>query len=264
MVEPVSSPINHIDAPKGTQAIIRALHLLKMIAAAERDSSLTELATELDLSPSTTHRILTALESEGLIEQQSASRRYTLGPSALTIGAHALYKSDLRALARPILQALARTSGETATLEIPVEGQMLILDEISGPQIIGARIEVGTRWPAYATSTGRALLAELSDDELEIQINRERESFTAATLVEPDALRADIIRIRKYGYSAVIGELESQYSAVGAAVYDATGRAVAALSIGGPSERLDTNTLNRLGHLLVQSARELSTLLSAR
>ena len=107
----VTHESHHTDAPKGTQAIIRAIHLLKAVAAAEQGSSLTELATDLKLSPSTTHRILSALESEGLVSHHASSHRYTLGSAALTIGAHALQKSDIRALARPLLLHLASESG---------------------------------------------------------------------------------------------------------------------------------------------------------
>ena len=255
---------DHIDAPQGAQAVIRAIRLLKAVAAHEKDSSLTELATDLDLSPSTTHRILAALESEGLLAQDSSSRHYTLGPAALTIGAHALHKSDLRALARPLLQRLAEASGETATLEIPVDGEMLILDEVAGSQIIGARVEVGTRWPSYATSTGKALLAALPEDEFETRLAQTRTQFTSSTLVDPAALRIDIERTRESGFATVAGELEAEYAAVGAAVLDRNGRGVAALSIGGPRERLDHAMRCHLGDLVAKSAKELSILLSAK
>lgn len=255
---------DHIDAPQGAQAIIRAIRLLKAVAAHEEGSSLTELASELDLSPSTTHRILAALESEGLLAQDSSSRHYTLGLAALTISAHALHKSDLRALARPMLQRLAEASGETATLEIPVEGEMLILDEVAGSQIIGARIEVGTRWPVYATSTGKALLATLPKDEFEKRLAYSRTQFTSSTLVDPGMLRSDIERTRENGFATVANELEAGYAAVGAAVLDRNGRGIAALSIGGPSERLD-HTMRRLyADLVLKSAKELSNLLSAQ
>lgn len=260
----VTHESHHIDAPKGTQAIIRAIHLLKAVAAAEQGSSLTELATDLKLSPSTTHRILSALESEGLVAHHLSSHRYTLGSAALTIGAHALQKSDIRALARPLLLHLASESGETASLEVPVEGQMLILDEVAGSQIVGARVEVGTRWPVFATSTGKALLAELSNEALEVRLCHTRSRFTPETLVGKEELHADILATRERGYAIASGELEPGYVAVGAAVTDRMGLAVAALSIGGPVERLSPDTLGRLGDLVVNSASELSNLLAAR
>jgi len=252
------------DAPRGAQAVIRAIRLLKAVAVHDEGCALTELASELDLSPSTTHRLLAALESEGLLEQVSPSRNYTLGPAALTIGAHALHKSDLRSLARPMLRSLAEASGETATLEIPVEGEMLILDEISGSQIVGAHVEVGTLWPIYATSTGKALLATLPIDEFETRLALTRARLTFSTLVDSDALRIDIQRTRESGFATAANELEAGYAAVGVAVLDGNGRGIAALSIGGPSERLDHAMRRHYADLLLKSARELSNLLSAQ
>ncbi len=255
---------DHTDAPQGTQAVIRAVRLLKAIARAEEGASLTELSTLLSISPPTTHRILAALESEGLIAQDTASKHYVLGASALTIGAHALYKSDLRALAKPMLQKMASATGETVTLEIPVEGEMLILDEVAGAQIIGARIEVGTRWPVYATSTGKALLALLSEEELAPQLARERTRYTAATLVRADALMADLEQIRRSGYGSAVGEIEAGYAAVSAVVRDKTQSAVAALSIGGPIERFSSARREELGKMVQEFADNLTNLLSAR
>jgi len=255
---------DHTKAPKGTQAVIRAVRLLKAVARSENGATLTELSTFLSLSPPTTHRILAALESEGLLTQDAGSKLYTLGASALTIGAHALHKSDLRALARPMLHRLAKEGGETASLEIPVEGEMLILDEVAGSQIIGARIEVGTRWPLYATSTGKALLASLSEEELELKLSKPRQRFTAATLVNTDALRADLENARSLGYASAEGELEAGYAAVGAIICDTKSQPVGALSLGGPIERFSASRRSELGRMIVSTAAELSNLLSSR
>ena len=157
-------------APKGTQAVIRAVHLLKAISRAPEPITLNELCEEVGLSKPTAHRILAALTSEELVEQDSVSRNFRIGRGAIDIGAKAMRRGDLRAAARPFLESLAATTGETASLEILIENEMLILDEVSGGHLIGARVEIGTRWPMHATSTGKAVLASLPPEEFESRL----------------------------------------------------------------------------------------------
>ena len=77
----------------------------------------------------------------------------------MALGVLALASSDLRRRVRPLLKSLADETGETATLEVPIEDSMLILDEVTGRHVVGAGGNVGTRWPLHATSTGKAVMA---------------------------------------------------------------------------------------------------------
>ena len=251
------------DAPPGTQAVIRAVRILKAVSRARKEVSLVELCSGLGLSKPTVHRILSALISEGLVVQDSASRSFRIGPEAVALGAHSVYRPDLRALARPYLESLAAEAGETATLEVPIRDEMLILEEVEGRHIIGARTEVGARWPMHATSTGKAVLAALQSDELESRLKDSRDQLTPKTITDADDLRKALKGIRKKGYAVAVGELQPDFSAVGAAVRDSSGAVVASLSIGGPSERLPRKRLSELGQLVREAADELSRQLSS-
>ena len=251
------------NAPQGTQSVIRAVRILKAVSSAKNDVSLVELCSELGLSKPTGHRILSALISEGLVVQDSVSRSFSIGPEAISLGAHSYHRPDLRLLARPFLESLADSAGETATLEVPIRDEMLILDEVEGRHIIGARTEVGARWPMHATSTGKAVLAGLQPDELESRLNDPRERLTPKTITDADELRERLKAVRKKGYATAVGELQPDFSAVGAAVQDQTGAVVASLSIGGPSERLPRKRLRELGILVREAADELSGRLSS-
>ena len=252
------------EAPKGTQAVIRAIRLLKTVSRAREEVTLVDLCSELGLSKPTVHRILSALMSEGLVVQNPASRWYRIGPAAVALGAHSAYRTDLRKVARLFLESLAAKAGETTTLEVPIGNEMLILDEVEGRHIIGARTEVGTRWPMHATSTGKSVLAGLPPDELESRLKEPKERLTTKTITGANDLRTALKGIRKKGYATAVGELQPDFSAVGAAVRDSTGAVVASLSIGGPSERLPRKRLRELGILVREAADELSRSLSSR
>ena len=140
--------------PQGAQAALRAVRLLKLFTNERPEMSLAELSRASGLNKTTTHRLLRALQSESLIDRNPATSAYSLGAGLMALGVQALASSDLRRRVRPVLRNLARETGETATLEVPFEDSMLILDEVAGRHVLGAAGNIGTRWPIQATSTG--------------------------------------------------------------------------------------------------------------
>ena len=148
-----------IRPPQGAQAALRAIRLLKLFTIERSEMSLAEISCAAELNKTTAHRLLRALQSEGLIERNPANSSYSLGAGLMALGVQALASSDLRRRVRPMLRTLARETGETATLEVPVENSMLILDEVAGNHVVGSAGNVGTRWPIHATSTGKVWLA---------------------------------------------------------------------------------------------------------
>ncbi len=242
-------------APPGTQAVVRAVRLLKAVAASVPGAGLGDLAEELSLSKPTVHRILAALESEGLVTREGS--RFRLGAGVVTLGAQALAGSNLRALARTLLERLAASSGETATLEIPSGSFMLILDEVRGGQLVGAHAEIGTRWPMHATSTGKAYLAALPSADRAAFIRGKRRALTPATLVDDAEFRETLAQAANDGFALTQEELEAGYSAVAVVFKGPGGDPVGALSLGGPSERLDAERLRHLGAELRAAGEEM-------
>ena len=145
--------------PKGAQAALRAVRLLKLFSLEKPELTLTQLSLGAKLNKTTTHRLLRALQSESLIQRNSLTGRYSLGNGLMALGVQALSSSDLRRRARPILKILARDTGETAQLEVPVEDGMLIIDEVTGRHVVAASGNIGTSWPMHA-KIGRASCRE--------------------------------------------------------------------------------------------------------
>jgi DNA-binding IclR family transcriptional regulator len=248
----------------GTQAVLRAVRLLKAFAPSPGELALADLVRAVGLNKTTTYRLLTALEAEGLVQRGPTGDGYRLGPELLALGSRALGTSDLRQAGRGELFGLAQTTRETASLEVLVGDHALILDEAMGSHVVGTTPSVGTRWPAHATSTGKVLLAALGEEELAAFLAEPLQPLTPKTLTEPQTLRRDLQRVRERGYATGIEELEAGYMAVAVPVRAQGGRVVAALGIGGPRLRLSGERLPEIARLLQPPAARISERLGYR
>lgn len=242
--------------PQGAQAALRAVRLLKLFTNERPEMSLAEISSASGLNKTTTHRLLRALQSESLIDRNSATSAYSLGPGLMALGVQALASSDLRRRVRPLLKALARESGETATLEVPVENSMLILDEVAGSHVVAAAGNIGTRWPMHATSTGKAWIA-FEDSGLD-RISDHLQSLATRTLTTKEEFQPQLTDIRRRGYAVSVDELEDGYTAVATVIRGALGDVQGALSIGGPTQRLSAARRVELGTSLCRAAARLN------
>jgi DNA-binding IclR family transcriptional regulator len=254
--------MNSRKAYPGTQAVLRAVRLLKALGAQPGEPTLAELVSAVGLNKTTAYRLLTALESEGLVERGTGDG-YRLGPELVALGGRVLGASDLREAARAELVALARKTRETAHLEVRIGGETLILDEVMGSHRVGTTPSVGTRWPAHATSTGKVLLAALDDAGLDALLRPPLPALTPRTITDPLALRRELLRVRERGYATGIEELEPGFMAVAVPVKSRDGHVVAALGIGGPRVRLDPERLAAIAKSLPAHAARISERLGA-
>ena len=242
--------------PQGAQAALRAVRLLKLFTNERPEMSLAELSRASGLNKTTTHRLLRALQSESLIDRNPATSSYSLGAGLMALGVQALASNDLRRRVRPVLRTLARETGETATLEVPFEDSMLILDEVAGNHVLGSAGNIGTRWPIHATSTGKVWLAF---DETGIdRLGGTLKALTANTLTDKDALQPQLAEIRRRGYAITVDEIEEGFTAVATIIRGVLGDVQGALSIGGPTQRLTAARRNELGTVLGRAAQRLN------
>lgn len=241
--------------PTGAQSALRAIRLLKLFTSEQPQRRLAELAEMSELNKTTTHRLLQALLSEAMLERDPESGAYRLGPAVMALGVQALTSDDLRLKARPLLKRLAAETGETATLEIPIENTMLILDEISGGHRIAAGGNVGTRWAMHATSTGKAIIA-FSENGMN-RLGDRLVPLTARTITDPAALEGQLSEIRRRGFAESVDELEDGFTGVGTVVRGSSGEVLAAMSICGPTQRMTEGRRASLGATLCAAAGQL-------
>ena len=258
-----TASVRHI---AGTQAVVRALRILRAFTDARPEWSLADLSRELGLSKPTAFRLLLALEHEGLVVRPEIAGPYQLGPAAIELGARAQRAHSISSAARPELEALTRATGETSSVEMLAGDETLILDEVQGGHLIGTSPSVGTRWPAHATSTGKVLLAAALEHEPDLVRAMVRRSggklraLTPDTIRTPSRLAAELTQVSRQGYAIALGELEAGYVALGAAVRRHDGGVVAAISLGGPSTRFTETRIP----ILVKAVRDAAARVSQR
>ncbi len=238
--------------PQGAQAALRAVRLLKLFTAEQPELQLGEVSELSGLNKTTAHRLLQALHSESLLDRNASNGAYRLGPALMALGVQALSSDNLRLKARPLLRRLAEETGETATLEIPIDDTMLILDEVTGGHFVAAGGNVGTRWPMHATSTGKAFIA-FHEHGME-RLGERLTPLTANTITDMEQLEAQFGEIRRRGFAETVDELEDGFSGVGAVVRGGSGEVLGALSICGPTQRMTESRRASLGATLCAAA----------
>jgi DNA-binding IclR family transcriptional regulator len=144
-----------------------------------------------------------------------------------------------------------------------VGAETLILDEVMGNHRVGTTPSLGTRWPAHATSTGKVLLAALSEEGLGALLKPPLPALTPRTITDLQALRRELQRVRDRGYATGIEELEPGFMAVAVPVVARDGQVVAAVGIGGPRVRLDPERLAAIAKTLPRHAARISERLGA-
>jgi IclR family transcriptional regulator, acetate operon repressor len=244
--------------PPGTQAVVRAIAILKAMARPGCGFGITELAVLLGLSKAAVFRLMGALENEGMVARD-ASGSYRLGPELITLGASALGSTDLSIAAHDELVALVDLTGETATLEVLIGTEALIIGEVQGRFLLGSAPDLGRRSPAHVTSTGKVLLALTQPPPPCGNL----EKRTPKTITSRSALDRELERVRSQGYAIASEELEVGFTALAAPVRNHFGNVVAALSINGPSARLRPNVLRELVGPVCDAANRISRRLGA-
>jgi DNA-binding IclR family transcriptional regulator len=239
------------------QSVDRAVDLLLAVAAATpATASAPALARACGLNRATAWRLLKTLQVRGLVVLDEDTGRYTIGLTAVELG-NAAGPDALVAAARPVLESTSRETGETAALAVPGVGGLTYVDEVTPTAVLTASW-LGRSVPVHATSTGKALLAFLPEEQVRRVLGGVLTAFTPTTITDPDALAAELAATRARGYGTCAGELESSLYGVSAPVRDRNGRPLAVLSIWGPKDRVHEALFEELGAVVVRAARRVN------
>jgi IclR family KDG regulon transcriptional repressor len=221
----------------------RALGLLATFSTAEPELSLTELSSRLDLSPSTTYRLLMTLQNAGYVEHHSQSGRYSLGVACLDLGSVFMSQLDLRDRVLPMLETLRENCKETIHLAVLDRKKMevIYLEKLEGLLPIGMMgSRVGGRAPAHCTGLGKCLLAYLPDVEVrDFYLSNGMRSYTDHTITDTDQLLFQLAQIRERGYAIDNVEHEPDVKCLAAPVWNHRQVVVASVSVSGPEKRID-------------------------
>jgi DNA-binding IclR family transcriptional regulator len=243
------------DMSNGTQSIDRAAQLLVHVLETREPPTLGMLSERSGLPKSTTSRLVGALERRGLVQRDGAGGVLRPGSVLLRYARRETGEAELVDLASDALDRLARSSGETVNVGVPVAGGVELLDQRHSRHFLGSTNWVGRTVPAHGSALGKVFYAFGS-----LSLPREPfEQLAEQTIVTVADLDLDTIRAR--GYAIAVEELEPGLWAVAAPVRDRSGSVIAALSVSGPSVRLQHGLLARIGRELRVEADDVSVLL---
>lgn len=246
----VSSQPGRGSRPGGVQSLDRAFELLELMAAAGGEVALSQLAAMSGLPLPTIHRIVRTLVSSGYV-LQLPSRRYALGPRLIGLGRSA--SQTVEAWAGPHLLTLAETSGETANLAmLDVDMVVYVAQAPSSRHTMRMFTEVGRRVYAHCTGVGKALLAQLPDQDVRRVLDTAgMPASTGSTITEVDPMLDELALVRRQGYAVDDGEQELGVRCVAVAV---PGTWTSAVSVSGPASRVTHDAVPSLVPLLRTAA----------
>ena len=229
---------------EGVRSVDRAASLLIALGNWDGEAGVTELARSLGLHKSTTSRLLATLQKRGLVQQCHDTGKYRLGLAVVRLGGQAERALDLRSIAMPELEGVARAVRETTTLGV-VESDSVITIAWSDASGMGH----DRKWaylPMHATAPGKVLLSTRPEREIIRLSKLGFTPYTSRTIVRVDRLLEEIARVRNRGFATAFGEYEPSVNAVAVPVFVQRGYVVAALEVRASGQRIQPSRVPEL------------------
>lgn len=245
------------------QSLHRAISILRAFSEMEPALTVGELSDRLGLHKSTVSRILGALLEDGMVWHNAETGRYSLGMALVEMAGVALGQIDVRAAALPHVEGLAAVTSETVSALVPRDHEAMTVAYRPSTHPVRHVVWIGRRIPLRTTASGKAFLAAMyaTGDDWR----------TAAGLQDADhgerwvrRLESDLGRITRQGFAEEVDEFEPGTSAIAVPVLDGDGRAIAALSVSGPSDRFDRAARRQIRPHLVEAAADIASTLGAQ
>jgi IclR family acetate operon transcriptional repressor len=216
-------------------SVVRALALLDELRDSELPLGVNELARRIGVNASTASRLLSTLESAGMVEREEGGP-FRLGLALVTLADRVLSRLDLQGLARPVLVELMKSTGETATLSLPGEREAITVDSVPSRASVVSMARLGRPSPSHASAVGKVMLAFGGGP---LPRAGDLIALTDRTITDRATLAAEVSGVRRQGYATVLGEREVDVNAVAAPVFDRSGELAAILGLQGPANRLE-------------------------
>jgi DNA-binding IclR family transcriptional regulator len=244
----------------GVQVIARAAEILRSLKGHPEGLSLSQIAREVGLARSTVHRIVNALAAEDFVSTASQHGRIRLGLGLTPLAAWVNH--ELRQQLHPYLERLSREVDETVDLAVLDENQVFFIDQVAVPHRLQAVSGVGVTFPIHCTANGKALLAELPDEQIERMLPEHLKALTPATITTREQLLTELKRIRSERIAFDREEHTIGICAVGKTVRDDSRGNLIAITIPVPSVRFYDNE-QRLASALLNMCEEIQRIFEA-
>jgi DNA-binding IclR family transcriptional regulator len=240
------------------RAVDRALDILLCFTRQTPRLTMTQVAEQVGMNKSTVHRLLGTLEKKRFLQREPSTGLYQLGIRLFQMAYLTLEQNDLRKFAAPFLQRLCNQNGETITLSVLDDTDVVFLDVVESQQRVKLAASTGQRLPAFATAAGKAILAYLPEAMVKKIVEGGLQQFTSRTIHIPEIFFKDLDQTHKRGFAFSEQEYEEEINAVAAPILDAKEQPIAAIAVTGPAYRLLRERMNEIGPILVGTAQEIA------
>lgn len=241
----------------GVQSIERAFSILTQIAR-RQGISLAELSKAVGLHNSTTFHLVRTMVELGIVRQAKDTKKYHLGRFIFSLAANSSSEVELVSTVTPFLEEVAKTTGETCHFGFRVGAEMMIAAKVAGGGAFQLVERTGGARPMSCTALGKVLLADMSDEELDHFLSMPLHAATPRSIIDPEVLRQEVMRVREVGLGFDDAEFDSEVRCLAAPVRDVGGRVIGALGLSGPIWRITLPRLHELSDLIRATADELS------
>jgi IclR family pca regulon transcriptional regulator len=261
-----SERYRRLHEPRYSQSLERGLAILGCFTPERPVLGIAEIATELGVSRSTTHRYVITLFALGYLEQDS-SRRYRLGLAVTDLGMSVLNATGLREHAHPFVQELRRDTSYTVSMAVLDGAEIVYVDRApSFRNEVDLGLDTGSRLPAYATAMGKVLLASLPErEQSELLASIKLTQRGPNTITSKNALRVELEQISEEGFAVNDQELVEDVHAIAVPVRAVSGKVAAALGLSADISTISLEELvDALGPHLVSTADRISARLGYR
>ena len=239
------------------QTVQKALNLLEALVRSGQPRRLTELSRELGLTKPNVYRLLSTLSALGYVKKDPATTLYSPTLKLWELGSTLVRDVDLQAIAGPRLRKLCEETRESVQLAVFDSGYVVYVDKVDSPQPLKAITSIGSRVPASAVSTGKAMLAWLPTHALDLAVEHIKR-YTPLTLIKRRDIERDLEETRERGYAINRGEFRLGVCGIAVPVRDRRGEVVAAIGVWGAEKNILGTRRDELAHMAVAAARDIS------
>jgi len=241
------------------RSLQKALDIIERIAES-KNVGIRKLAAMTGFPPATIHRIITVLSERHYVEQDPATRKYSLSFRILELGAKLQQQSQLVAKARPYLEDLMADTRESANLAVRDGDEMVYVDHVpSDYSLLQLFTRIGARVPLYNTGVGKVFLSTMNPRELEEYLQRTAiKRQTPHTLTTKVDIQKELKRIRERGFAVDNEELEIGVRCIAALVYGHDGQPTGSISVSGAAVRITDERIEELARMVKNAASAVS------
>lgn len=224
------------------EALAKGIGILEAFDASHPEMTLSEVARRVGLSPAAARRSLITLSALGYVGQKD--RRFHLRPRVMTLGSAFYFSTGIDEVLQPDLRAFVERFGDASSVGTLDGADVIYVAHYSVQRARRAAAVIGARYPAYATSMGRVLLAALPDEKLDAYLaGCDLKPLTSKTGTDRDALRETLMQVRADGYATTVDQLDYGITALAVPIRDQAGKTVAALNSSGYTGRITPQSL---------------------